>query len=362
MASVSTLALAQAPQTGPTGQAGAAAARGGEQTLPTVVITASGFEQNIEDAPASITVIPRAEIESRQFRDLTDALRNVDGVTVTGTANETDIYIRGLPGQYTLILVDGKRQGTRDARPNGSSGVEQSFIPPMEAIERIEVVRGPMSSLYGSDAMGGVINIITRKVPKGWEGSIGLDYTRQFHSDQGDSHQQQLYVGGPLIQNRLGMQVWGRHLRRSEDEILNGISAWRDYDLTARAAITPDANNEVLLEAGTAQLRRKASSGNTLAATANPSQSNHDRDHYSLTHNGRYGWGNTTLSLSREVGSGPIRVWARRAGSRMPGRRKCATRSSTPRPRCRCATICWCWAGSGMRASCWIRTPGGAPA
>ncbi|WP_407815695.1 TonB-dependent receptor plug domain-containing protein, partial [Staphylococcus aureus] len=92
------------------------------------------------------------------YRDLTDALREVQGVSVTGIANEKDVFIRGLPGAYTLILVDGKRQSTRDARTNGNSGFEQSFVPPVSAIERIEVVRGPMSSLYGSDAMGGVIN------------------------------------------------------------------------------------------------------------------------------------------------------------------------------------------------------------
>src|SRR3546814_10078892 len=67
---------------------------------------------------------------------------------------------------YTLILVDGKRVSTRETQTNGSTGTDQSWVPPLEAIERIEVVRGPMSSLYGSDAMGGVVNIITRKVPK----------------------------------------------------------------------------------------------------------------------------------------------------------------------------------------------------
>ena len=122
--------------------------------LSPVVVTASGIEQDIADAPASISVVTREELEKRAFRDLTDALGSIEGVVVTGISNEKDIYIRGMPGAYTLLLVDGKRQSTRDARVNGNSGFEQGFIPPLEAIERIEVVRGPMSSLYGSDAMG----------------------------------------------------------------------------------------------------------------------------------------------------------------------------------------------------------------
>lgn len=66
--------------------------------LKQIVVTASGFEQNVTDAPASITVISREQLELGKFRDLTDALRDVQGVSVTGVANEKDIYIRGLPG------------------------------------------------------------------------------------------------------------------------------------------------------------------------------------------------------------------------------------------------------------------------
>lgn len=269
-------------------------------TLSSMVITATGFEQEIKDAPASISVITREELEKKPFRDLTDALRDVEGVTITGVANEQDIYIRGLPGAYTLILVDGIRQSTRDARTNGNSGFEQSFIPPRDAIERIEVVRGPMSSLYGSDAMGGVINIITRKVPKEWGGSLGIDYTLQEHGDSGDSHQEQFYLGGPIKDEVLGLQVWGRQHRRSEDGLLNGYSGAKDRDLTARLAIRPNIYHDILLEAGTTQVSRNANPGGTLDSTAAATSNDNDRDHYSLSHNGRYGWGASQISFSRE--------------------------------------------------------------
>lgn len=162
--------------------AGAAQAQASTEAVPPVpltleemVVTAAGFEQRVEDAPASITVIEGEELRRKSYRDLGDAVRDVEGVTVNGGTNEQDISIRGMPADYTLILVDGKRQSARESRVNGNSGYEQSFVPPAAAIERIEVVRGPMSSLYGSDAIGGMINVITRKVSPEWGGSIGYD-------------------------------------------------------------------------------------------------------------------------------------------------------------------------------------------
>ena len=277
-------------------------AAGAAGTVSTVVVTAAGFEQSALDAPASITVITRDDLEKRPFRDLTDALRDVQGVTVTGIANEQDILIRGLPGAYTLILVDGKRQSTRDARANGSAGYEQSFIPPLEAIERIEVVRGPMSSLYGSDAMGGVINIITRKVARTWGGSIGVDGTLQEHGDSGNATQGQFFLNGPIAGNALGLQLWGKQYKRTEDEIRNGFNGAKDRDLTARLSWTPNAAHDVLLEAGTSELKRHSSSGGVLAATAADTRQKHTRDHYSLSHTGRWGWATSQLSFTNEKG------------------------------------------------------------
>lgn len=132
-----------------------------------LVTTASGFKQTVEDAPASVSVVTREQLETKSYRDVTDALKDVPGVLVTGGGSSSDISIRGMDPKYTMILVDGKRVASRETRPNSdNSGIEQGWLPPLPAIERIEVVRGPMSSLYGSDAMGGVINIITRKAQK----------------------------------------------------------------------------------------------------------------------------------------------------------------------------------------------------
>ena len=167
--------------------AGAVAAQPDAQD--TMVVTASGFQQKIQDSPASISVIPRQQIEDKAYRDITDALKDVPGVVVTGGGSSSDISIRGMSSKYTLILVDGKRVDTRGTRPNSdNAGIEQGWLPPLEAIERIEVVRGPMSSLYGSDAMGGVINVITRKTSttQAWKGSLHGDATFQENSRPAD--------------------------------------------------------------------------------------------------------------------------------------------------------------------------------
>lgn len=269
--------------------------------LPDVVVTAAGFEQSIEDAPASITVIPGEELRKRQFRDLTDALRDVEGVVVNGNSNEQDISIRGMAGDYTLILVDGKRQGMRDARVNGNKGYEQSFIPPADAIERIEVVRGPMSSLYGSDAIGGVINIITRRVPERWGGSIGADYTLQQDSDFGNAGQAQFSIGGPIKEGLLGMQLWGRQLRRQADNssVEGGLTKADHSSLTGRLSIQPTATQDILLEAGADRLNN----GDGPSANWATREQENNRDHAAATHRGRWEWGNSETSLSWERGS-----------------------------------------------------------
>lgn len=271
-------------------------------SIEDVVVTAAGFEQNVEDAPASITVITGDELRKKSFRDLTDAVRDVEGVTVNGGANETDISIRGMPADYTLILVDGKRQSARESRVNGNSGYEQSFIPPAEAIERIEVVRGPMSSLYGSDAIGGVINIITRKVTPEWGGSITYDYSARQHSDQGNARQSQFYLSGPLKEDLLGLQVWGRYLDRQADddvELTNGYSKADHRDFTARLAFTPTPDHDILLEGGAQRLKN----GDGLSANWATREQENNRDHWSLSHQGRWGWATSDVSLAYEKSS-----------------------------------------------------------
>lgn len=262
--------------------------------LDEIVVTAGGFEQTIRDAPASVSVITAEELEKGSFTSLTDALREVQGVATTGIANEQDIFIRGLPGQYTLILVDGKRQSTRDSRTNGNSGYEQSFIPPAAAIDRIEVVRGPMSSLYGSDAMGGVINIITKPVADTWTGSVTAETTIQGEDGFENSRQLSFYASGPVIADRLGLQIWGRKFDQDASSIDSGPDGSDDHDLSGRLTWQIDDESELLVEAGRTRL--------TADAYGDLSYRDYDRDHWSVTHRGSYGALDTELSILHETG------------------------------------------------------------
>ncbi|VCU68132.1 Colicin I receptor precursor [Pigmentiphaga humi] len=286
--------------------AAAQSAGGGSQTLDTVVVTASGFEQDIKEAPASISVITREELEQGAFRDLTDALRSVEGVSVTGAAAQAggggqDISIRGMPGAYTLILVDGKRQSTREARTNGNAGYEQGWIPPLEAIDRIEVIRGPMSSLYGSDAMGGVINIITRKVATRWGGSVKVDGTLQERSSAGNSYGTNFYLSGPIKEDMLGIAIYGGYFHRSEDAIVNGFNGARNYNLNGRLALTPTRDHDIVLDFGRGRQDSIYHRDQSVNATTASTRSMNERENVSLTHTGRWGqWGTSTISLAHE--------------------------------------------------------------
>lgn len=135
-----------------------------EFALDELVVTASRTEQKAFDTQADITVITREDLEKKHYTDLGDALKDVPGVTLqnyglTGenyTANR--LYING--SSNLVVLVDGMR-----ANVNGSTSavLSPSEYANLDTVERIEVLRGSASTLYGSDAVGGVINIITRK-------------------------------------------------------------------------------------------------------------------------------------------------------------------------------------------------------
>ncbi len=135
------------------------------ETLPevvgeTIVVTPTRTAQTVDDSLASVSVITRSDIERLQARSLADVLQGMVGVTVANTGGDgkgTSIFLRGANSDHVLVLIDGVKVGSATT----GTAAFQDF--PLHLIERIEMVRGPVSSLYGSEAIGGVIQVFTRK-------------------------------------------------------------------------------------------------------------------------------------------------------------------------------------------------------
>jgi outer membrane receptor for ferrienterochelin and colicins len=298
---------------------GAAHAQQAEGSLSEVVVSASGFEQDIKKAPASITVVSREALETKRASSLAEALADVEGVDVGNDVGKTggmNISIRGMPSDYTLVLVDGRRQNAAgNVTPNGFGETSTSFLPPISAIERIEVIRGPMATLYGSDAMGGVINIITRKVGKTWAGAVNLNGTVQENRDRGDSLGTNVYLSGPIKQDMLGLTLRASSFKRSASELeptgnagnttisTRGPSPVKaDIDtLGARLTLTPNRDHEIYLDLDTARQVYDNSSAQlgTLGVQGYTAKQKFNREQTVLAYNANLGFGKLETSLTR---------------------------------------------------------------
>lgn len=288
-----------------------------------IVVTASGFEQKIVEAPASISVIGRETLQERRFGSLAEALGDVEGVDVGDTAGKTgglNISIRGMPSDYTLVLVDGRRQNAPGSvTPNGFGETSTGFLPPFSAIDRIEVVRGPMSTLYGSDAMGGVINLITRKVGDRWSGTVSAESTVQEHGDFGNIVSANAYMQGPIVRNLIGLSLRGSIYHREAAELqyenANGVlipvstrgpsPVKADiYTFGGRLSITPSPDHDIWFEADRARQKYDNSQGQLGTATVQggygPIQ-RFNRDNYVLAHTWRAGFGTLETTLTRNM-------------------------------------------------------------
>lgn len=137
----------------------------------TIVVTATRTEIPVKDAIVPVTVITRDQIEQSLASDLAELLRFEAGIDIGrngGPGQATSIFLRGTESNHTLVLVDGVR-----INPGTIGGAAIQNIAP-EVVDRIEIVKGARSALFGTDAIGGVINIITRRSTRSYaEGSVG---------------------------------------------------------------------------------------------------------------------------------------------------------------------------------------------
>ncbi|MEE9300368.1 MAG: TonB-dependent receptor [Alphaproteobacteria bacterium] len=130
--------------------------------LDEVIVTATRLPTSREEVASSITVVTAEEIEQKQQRTIVDVLRTVPGLNVVqqgGPGNVAAVFMRGTNANQTLVLIDGIEVNDPSS-PNGAFDFGKLLTG---NVERIEILRGPQSTLYGSDAIGGVINVITKK-------------------------------------------------------------------------------------------------------------------------------------------------------------------------------------------------------
>ena len=188
-----------------------------------IVVTATRIPTPVVDIPAGVTVIDRQTIDDRGYTTLTDALSAVPGVRVSqsgGPGGNASVFVRGTDSNHVLVLRDG--MPLNDA--SDSSGAFNFGVDTLADVERIEVIRGPMAALYGSGAIGGVINLISRQgheqgvhftgdlaggYPKQIQGYVnasgiadGLDYSATFESQSERGYdttpqRESIYTGVP---------------------------------------------------------------------------------------------------------------------------------------------------------------------
>ena len=143
-------------------------------TLETITVTsATKTEQSIKDVTSNIDVITAEDIEARKFKTVVEALQTLPGIQVSssgGLGQLSQIYLRGMGTDKTLVLIDGIRYNDITT-PNGAANFEHLMI---NDIERIEVIKGAQSSIWGADASAGVINIITKSAQKGTHGNASV--------------------------------------------------------------------------------------------------------------------------------------------------------------------------------------------
>lgn len=301
----------------------AVAAEDDADTLDTVHVTA----QQIAKQALGSSVITREDIERRPpTNDLSEILRTMPGVNLTGNSasgafgNNRQIDLRGMGPENTLILVDGRRVSSRDSVRMGVSGERNtrgdSNWVPAEAVERIEVLRGPAAARYGSGASGGVINIVTRKPGDKLAGTMTLYGLVPEHSAEGDSQRAGFTLSGPAARD-WSFRVYGNLNKTDADDAdINaehtpsgatpaaGREGVRNKDINGLLRWDPSERQSVELETGYSRQGNifageyLNSSSDTVTSKVGAETNIMIRRDAAISHRGQWDFGSSRLTFS----------------------------------------------------------------
>ena len=300
--------------------------------VDTVYVTA---EKQLQQS-LGVSRISKDDIDKRPaVNDISEFVRTMPGVNLTGNTatgqrgNKRQIDLRGMGPENTLILIDGKPVNSRQSerismRGERNTRGDSNWVP-VEEIESITVLRGPAATRYGSGAMGGVVNIVTKKVSKELKGQVNLYANQPQDSKEGATRRIGFNLSGPIIQDTLGFRIYGNLNKTDADaadinaghgnDSAAGVEGVRNKDIAGRLQWKISPAQTLILDSsysrqgniynGDTQNSNPRSALVNSLADSKAETARLYRSAYSLTHDGAWEWGDTknVISYERTVNS-----------------------------------------------------------
>ena len=304
--------------------------------VDTVYVTA---EKQLQQS-LGVSRISKDDIDKRPaVNDISEFVRTMPGVNLTGNTatgqrgNKRQIDLRGMGPENTLILIDGKPVNSRQSerismRGERNTRGDSNWVP-VEEIESITVLRGPAATRYGSGAMGGVVNIVTKKVSKEFKGQVNLYANQPQDSKEGATRRIGFNLSGPIIQDTLGFRIYGNLNKTDADaadinaghgnDSAAGVEGVRNKDIAGRLQWKISPAQTLILDSS---YSRQGNIYNGDTQNSNPPARDKValynglvnskaetarlyRSAFSLTHDGAWEWGDTknVISYERTVNS-----------------------------------------------------------
>ena len=300
--------------------------------VDTVYVTA---EKQLQQS-LGVSRISKDDIDKRPaVNDISEFVRTMPGVNLTGNTatgqrgNKRQIDLRGMGPENTLILIDGKPVNSRQSerismRGERNTRGDSNWVP-VEEIESITVLRGPAATRYGSGAMGGVVNIVTKKVSKEFKGQVNLYANQPQDSKEGATRRIGFNLSGPIIQDTLGFRIYGNLNKTDADaadinaghgnDSAAGVEGVRNKDIAGRLQWKISPAQTLILDSsysrqgniynGDTQNSNPRSALVNSLADGKAETARLYRSAFSLTHDGAWEWGDTknVISYERTVNS-----------------------------------------------------------